>query len=555
MKDTKDSVAYIRVSTNKEEQEQSYEAQQQYFKGIGINKLYCDQGFSGTTINRKGFSQMLYDCGLDIVKVKSGTSYKYTTRISNREPKFHMIYTKSISRFSRDISTAVSVVRELRSKGVGVFFLDINQSSLDATTDLLLSIMFSISTEESKTLSSRIKFGNQQSAINGNIRSNKLYGYLYNKETKSLEVVPKEAEVVKLMFKLRLEGKGSRQICNFLNENGYRTRSNTKWLPNVTNRLLQNKTYCGYSVRNKFDCDTLFGSNSHKVRDKEEWIEVKTDKIPPIISEKDFEKVQQLITQSLSKDSRGVYVGKGELASKVICGKCGHAYYRCQDKKKNKNGEYLLVTYRCSNKKRNGKSACDSKNVPEEEIYQALKARSNNYKQRAKALVDYIDKLVVTVCNELESLKNKSYDDIITSTQKDIADCKRQLETVLDMYLENKIIEEVYNKKRLQLEQQLHSLTQQLETYENPNDKLQAKIDRAKEITTKARKIYEEIPNTVDVSYFIEHYLSNITIVPVEDEPELFPKEYDIVVNHYIKDMLIELKSMVEDCKIAKKGD
>ena len=296
MKDTKDAVAYIRVSTNKEEQEQSYEAQQQYFKSIGINKLYCDQGLSGTTINRKGFSQMLYDCGLDIVKVKSGTSYKYTTRISNRQPKFHMIYTKSISRFSRDIATAVSVVRELRSKGVGVFFLDINQSSLDATTDLLLSIMFSISTEESKTMSSRIKFGNHQSALNGNIRSNKLYGYLYN-------------------------------------------------------------------------------------------------------------------------------------------------------------------------------------------------------------------------------------------------------------------IEEVYNKKRLQLEQQLHSLIQQLETYENPNDKLQAKIDRAKEITTKARKIYEEIPDTIDVSYFIEHYLTNITIVPVEDEPELFPKEYDIVVNHYIKDMLIELKSMVEECKMAKKGD
>ena len=76
MKDTKDSVAYIRVSTDKEEQEQSYKAQQQYFKSIGITKLYCDQGLSGTTINRKGFSQMLYDCGLDIVKVKSGTSYK-----------------------------------------------------------------------------------------------------------------------------------------------------------------------------------------------------------------------------------------------------------------------------------------------------------------------------------------------------------------------------------------------------------------------------------------------------------------------------------------------
>ena len=170
-------------------------------------------------------------------------------------------------------------------------------------------------------------------------------------------------------------------------------------------------------------------------------------------------------------------------------------------------------------------------------------------------MVKYIDKLVVTVCDELEGLKNKSYNDIIVSTQKDIGNCKSQLETILNMFLEGKIIEEVYNKKRLQLEQQLHSLTERLETYENPNDKLQAKIDRAKEITTKARKIYEEIPDTIDVSYFIEHYLSNITIVPVEDEIELFPKGYDIVVNHYIKDMLIELKSMVEDCKIAKKGD
>ena len=549
------AVYYARVSTDKSDQEQSFEAQQQYFKSIGITKGFTDKGLTGTSINREGFVNMLFEAGLDVVKIRSGSSYKYATRISDREPKFNMIYTKSISRFSRDIATAIQVVRELRQKGIGVFFLDINKSSLDPTTDLLLSIMFSISTEESRTMSGRIKFGNKQSAINGNIRSIKLYGYTYNKEEKSLQIIPEEAEVVKLMYQLRLEGKGSRQISNYLNDNGYRTRSNTKWLPNVINRLLQNKTYCGYSVRNKFDCDMMFGSNSHKVRDKEEWIEVKTDKIPPIISEEDFEKVQQLITQSLSKDSRGVYVGKGELASKVICGKCGHTYYRCQDKKKNKNGEYLIVSYRCSNKKRNGKSACDSKNVPEEEIYNALKARSNNYKQRAEALVKYIDKLVITVCDELESLKNKSYDDIIVSTQKDIAECKSQLETILNMFLEGKIIEEVYNKKRLQLEQQLHRLTQQLETYENPNDKLQAKIDRAKEITTKARKIYEEIPDTIDVSYFIEHYLSNITIVPVEDEPEIFPKGYDIVVNHYIKDMLIELKSMVEDCKIAKKGD
>lgn len=542
------AVYYARVSTDKSDQEQSFEAQQQYFKSMGITKGFTDKGLTGTSINREGFVNMLFEAGLDVVKIRSGSSYKYATRISDREPKFNMIYTKSISRFSRDIATAIQVVRELRQKGIGVYFLDINQSSLDPTTDLLLSIMFSISTEESRTMSGRIKFGNKQSAINGNIRSIKLYGYTYNKEEKSLQIVPNEAEVVKLMYQLRLEGKGSRQISNYLNDNGYRTRSNTKWLPNVVNRLLQNKTYCGYSVRNKFDCDMMFGSNSHKVRNKSEWIEVKTDKIPPIISEDIFEKVQQLITQSLSKDSRGKYVGKGELASKVICGKCGHAYYRCQDKKKNKKGEYLIVSYRCSNKKRNGKKACDSKNVSEKEIYDKLKARCSNYKEKAFAIVNYIDNKVVEVCKKLEQLKDKHYDEDIKSTHKAIEDCKIKLETVLDMFLEGKIIEEVYNKKRLDLENELQSLTEQLETYENPNDKLQEKINKAKEITTKARKIYDTIPDTINVHYFIENYLSEIVIAPVEEDPyNLSPNGYDIIVKHYLNDMATELRGMVKE--------
>lgn len=503
-------VYYVRVSTNTKGQEQSYEAQQQYFKSMGITKGYSDKGITGTTINREGFKAMLYDAGIDIIKIEN----KYVTSISDREPKFNMIYTKSISRFSRDITMAMQIVRELRQKGVGVYFLDINQSSLDPTTDTILSIMFSISTEESRAMSRNIKIGNQQSALQGNIRAINLYGYTYNKENKSLQIVPEEAEVVKLIYQLRLEGKGSRQICNYLNNNGYRTRSNTKWLPNVTNRLLQNKTYCGYSVRNKFDCDTIMGENSHKVKNKSEWIEVKTDKIPPIISEEDFEKVQDLITQSLSKDSRGKYVGKGELAGKIICGKCGHTYYRCQDKKKNKNGEYLLVTYRCSNKKRNGKSACDSKNVPEEEIYRNINERCVNFKKETEELLIIIKEEAEKIYNGLDNNFHKKE---ILEIKDNIECVNGKLSILLDMVLNKEVNKEVYNSKRIKLEDKLEEYKNILKEYENEILIKENNKTNIESIIDEAENILKNIPQQLDAQYFIENYLDKIYIYSKND--------------------------------------
>ena len=177
--------AYCRVSTERDDQANSFESQQRYFKEYislqpdwELCQVYADEGITGTsTKKRAAFNRMIADARLG---------------------KFQLILTKEVSRFSRNILDTISYTRELKALGIAVVFANDNINTLEPDAELRLSIMASLAQEESRRTSSRVKWGQSRRMEQGVVFGRSLLGY--DVKGGDLIVNPKEAELVKLIF-------------------------------------------------------------------------------------------------------------------------------------------------------------------------------------------------------------------------------------------------------------------------------------------------------------------------------------------------------------------
>ena len=177
--------SYCRVSTDRDDQANSFESQQRYFKEYidrqpdwELYQVYADEGITGTsTKKRAAFNRMIADAHLG---------------------KFHLILTKEVSRFSRNILDTITYTRELKALGVGVLFMNDGISTLEPDAELRLSIMGSIAQEESRKTSTRVKWGQTRRMEQGVVFGRSLLGY--DVKDGCLTVNPEGAEIVRLIF-------------------------------------------------------------------------------------------------------------------------------------------------------------------------------------------------------------------------------------------------------------------------------------------------------------------------------------------------------------------
>lgn len=185
---------YIRVSTDKDDQQRSLNQQrvllQDQFKDSNIT-MYSDTG-TGTSFNRKGFKQLLYDCGLNEKKLKDG---RLTFEVdATREPLVKEIVVLSSSRFARNIAI-IDILRILWDyKKVNVKFLDVQKDSNNPSDMILLQMFFAMAENEVAETSKRTKRGNNTSIIQNRIRNNSIFGWDFERETNSLIINKEEAE-------------------------------------------------------------------------------------------------------------------------------------------------------------------------------------------------------------------------------------------------------------------------------------------------------------------------------------------------------------------------
>lgn len=353
--------SYCRVSTDSDEQAGSYEVQVQHYTDcIKRNKewelagIYTDDGISGTnTKKREGFMEMIDDC---------------------MAGKIDMVLTKSISRFARNTIDCLKYVRKLKEKNIAIIFEKENINTLEASGELLLTIMASLAQQESASLSQNVKLGLQFRYQDGKVQVNHNHFLGYTKdEDGNLIVDEDEAIIVKRIFKEYLEGASFRDIAIGLERDKVKTGGKRyRWHLSTIQGILQNEKYMGDALLQK----TITTDFIEKTRIKNDGSAPQyyvKDSQEAIIPRDIFTQVQEEMVRRANMFSgiegkkKRVYSSKYALSSICTCSRCGDIYRRIAWNNRGKRSN----VWRCCTRVEGGPKACDAPTVQETELQEA----------------------------------------------------------------------------------------------------------------------------------------------------------------------------------------
>ena len=370
--------AYCRVSTDTEEQQGSYNSQVNYYTekikstpGWRFVKVYGDEGISGTNAdNRPGFQEMMQDC---------------------ENGKLDLIITKSISRFSRNVTVTLEVARKLRDKDIGIFFEKENLNTLHYTSESLLAIFSSLAQAESESMSENIKMGREFKYKNGECCYNmgKVFGF--NQDSDGIVTINEEqAVVVKHMYEGYLNGMSIGGIIKDLQERKIPSPTGKeKWSPGTVERILSSEKYKGdFLTRKTFTVDPISKKKKKNTGQVSQYLI--TNHHPAIIEPEMFDMVQSemarrgCIKKNDKKKHYGKYSGKFPFNNLIICGDCGAKYRRTMWVEKNGDKKHV---WRCVNRIQDGKKAHCRHSVSINDIYltkKTVEAINIIYKSRSR---------------------------------------------------------------------------------------------------------------------------------------------------------------------------
>lgn len=365
--------AYCRVSTENEDQKESLEAQREHYESwIRMHDdwecagVFYDFGISGTKADaREGLQALLYAC---------------------RTGSVDYVLTKSISRFSRNTSDCLSLVRELLSYNIPIYFEKENIDTGSMESELILSVLSSMAQSESESISKNVKWSVKKRMEEGTF----VFGYLpygYTKDAAGNMVIdPVESEIVRLIYDLALNGMGTYKIAQLLDRRKVPTRKGGKWSGSTVKGILVNEKYYGAAAFQKTYTDSNFRRhNNHGEVDSF----IAEDHHEAIISKEDFDRVQVMIQKRIDEHGIvkdiGKYHNKYPFSGIIICGECGGKF-----KRQTQSGG---IAWACSTHLYN-KDACSMMFIKDEAIKAAFVTMMNKLIFGCKqVLVPYYDAL------------------------------------------------------------------------------------------------------------------------------------------------------------------
>ena len=357
--------AYCRVSTDDEDQLNSYRTQKAYYTEL-IKKnpkwrfagIYADEGITGTMVKKRDdFLRMIEDC---------------------EKGKIDLILIKSVSRYARNIVDCISYIRKLKALGIGIYFEEQNINSMTEDSEVYIGIYGVMAQSESENISANVKWGINKRMQNGTYACRfNLLGYRRDKATREVYIVPEEAETVKKIFQMYLQGMSLEQIKRYLETNHILTvNGKAVWSKNGIKAMLTNEKYVGDVMHQKTYREDCI-SKKTKINRGEIDRYLVTDNHPAIIDRETFRLVKKELVKRSSKrrtssnaiTELGKYSGKYALSELLVCDTCGSPYRRKTWTRKGKKKIY----WRCLNHLENGTDACpQSQGINEEVLHAAI---------------------------------------------------------------------------------------------------------------------------------------------------------------------------------------
>ena len=440
--------AYCRVSTDSDDQLNSYKSQVQFYTDYIKSKkewvfvdIYADEAITGTqTKKRDNFQRLINDC---------------------LNGEIDMIITKAISRFARNTLDTLKYVRMLKEKNIAVFFEKENINTLTMDGELLLVILSSVAQQEVENISSNVKKGLKMKMQRGELVGFQgCLGYDYHPETKMITVNQEEAEIVRYIFSRYIEGMGCSVIGRELKNLGYKTkRGNPNWSETTVLGIIKNEKYKGDILQGKtFTVDPISKRRLYNLGEEDKFYIHNNHE--PIVSDEIFESAQQIVLRR-SKNKKTVdgkrdkYSRKYSFSSMLECGFCGNKLSR---RSWHAGTEYQKTVWQCIVNTKQGKKFCpDAKGIAEETIEQAF---LESYRLLCHNNKDVIDELLKrieeTLCTDNST---KEYKRI----EKELAALEHKRKKLVDMRLDDIIDRETYEEKYADLTDSLSRLSEDRE--------------------------------------------------------------------------------------------
>ncbi len=389
---------YCRVSTDSDVQLNSLDNQLEYYENYIKSKPkwifsggYIEEGKTGVRVDvRPSFKKMIHDA---------------------KNNKFDLIITKEVSRFARDLEDSIHYIRELKDSGVGVFFENQNLNTFDSNSELILNIMFNLAQDESRKLSSRVKFGHKQAIENGHVLgSSNITGY--KKDNCKLVIVENEAKFIKTLFELYATGKyGFQKLSKRLSELGYLNKKGKLYDKDSLKRMIENPKYKGYYRAKTYEIlDYRTKKRKKNSLDEQVLYKCKDGSIPAIISEELWDQANKILkSRTKGYENNNYWSGglKYAFSSKIYCKEHNTNFQRSHGSK-NKN----RPTWSCSMYLQHRLAACESPIIAEIDLYNIISSIMNNIIPQKKIIIDNMLKLYENIdrnddyYKELELLNN-----------------------------------------------------------------------------------------------------------------------------------------------------
>ena len=370
--------AYCRVSTDHEDQETSFEAQQTHFNNLIVSNpewelvnIYADEESGTRAQKRENFMRMISDC-------EAG--------------KIDMVLTKSISRWARNTLDSLKYIRKLKALEIPIFFTKEGINTMDAGGEVLVTILASIAQQESASISQNVQIGVRYHYQEGKVCSgvHRLLGYNRTPDG-SLEIVPEEAEIVQRIYRDYLDGYSTKHIAQMLTAEGVDGSKVTNtgivcernWNYHGIKYILQNEKYSGDLLLQKYyTVDFLTKKVAPNYGQLPQYFVENNHE--PVIPKEIFLQVQAEMARRTKHWQDFKYVHKNALSGKVICGDCGLPYRQIGN------------TWRCDSKKnkdRHPDVICNNESIRDETLRQAVVDAFNALPERKEELVRLEERL------------------------------------------------------------------------------------------------------------------------------------------------------------------
>ncbi len=495
---------YGRVSTESDAQKNSLSNQSEYYENYIRSKPnwtfmggYVEEGKTGVRVKgRTSFQKMIHDAQTN---------------------KFDLIITKEVSRFARDLEDSIHYIRILKHCGVGVYFENQNLHTFDSNSELILNIMFNLAQEESRKLSTRIKFGHREAILKGHVLgSSNITGY--RKEKCKLIVEESEAAFIRTLFTLYASGQyGFQKLSKKLFEMGYHNRKGNLYDKDSLKRMIENPKYKGYYRAKTYEVMD-YRTKRRKKNDRNEQILYKCEdgSVPAILSEELWEKANEVLKKRTKRYWNNHHWSGGvkyPFSSKIYCREHATNFQRSYNSKRKNRPTWscgLYLQYR--------KSACISPIIAEIDLYHISSLIMNK-------ILPSKEKLMNDLLKRYENIDIEEYEKTLTLLEHKIQIIEEKKAMLLDFAFHGDIQRESLKSQWEEYEKEKENLYKEKQELQNRIQKFSNHSSKRKEITS---IIEEELEKNL-LEDFIRTFIKRIIVSKIKENR--YYLKLDIFVN------------------------